>query len=250
MSALSTPINTDYEDLPEWLWASSSVYAFMRESSGMKKKSYWGFKFPRPSAASLPLDEVKVAGSLNLRLVKDAWKRGDATPWMKQLLEALETDDTKVETWCGSTKESQEEVMAMRDPRTHKDYKAQLDDLVQWKVMYVPSETGEASTFAFFTVPKSDGETARTICDCKLLGKLFGDPPKMRLVTPAELFSIMGRFRKPHTVTLDFRHWFHQILLPDKAQRFFTTYCEGLGTDYGFGPWASRGHRRLRKALA
>ncbi len=113
-------------------------------------------------------------------------------------------------------------------------------------------------TLPYFEVAKMTAPLARAIINCKALNEHMGKSPKVLFPSIEDIFAMLLFFPQAHTVTADFRHWFHQLPLPVAAHFLFTvasgsTWCgEYLAWPMGFNwsPFVSQTISMLLVRLA
>jgi len=79
--------------------------------------------------------------------------------------------------------------------------------------------------FTFFTVAKSNGKL-RAIFDCRALGRVCADPPRIRLAPIPEAMQEAAKIGARYMVSCDLKHYFFQLSLPSEAQRLFGCRCD------------------------
>lgn len=186
------------------------------------------------SDTSRRVDPITVAGSLDMRVLRNLWKEEPfkLLAWVLAIAAALDPatvyDTTTVKTsWCGLSTERMAYmgVSAARMIKSSDALELVTTDLMSWKVLKeVPTlQSGNWNSIVWarvFTVEKGE-DLLRVILDCRKINRAVAQPPPLRLATLREIADMLRYFPDPYCITLDLRHWFHQISIPDAVRRLF-----------------------------
>ena len=183
------------------------------------------------------VDPIRTAGCIKLKeLCK--WRARRKKWWLdifEHLLKRTTGDPTG---WCGfdpskkgpwattgSDRMSAEEIQQLQESFPY-GKKGQWTTPVLKFIRSRQKKNKPAMAAAMFLVKKSqqdDGTIiARIVYSCKKSNKMFARPPRFKLPSVQSIFRCIGSFNKPAFTTIDFRHYFYQIPLPEDAQPLFS----------------------------
>jgi hypothetical protein len=166
---------------------------------------------PRPGN----LDTIDVAGSLDLNLIRQ-WcsELQDTHTWLYTLRLALSDN---ADSFMGFTEGPFRSVH-----RPALEFEPNLRQLVVQGVLraLTNNECRRGTPAGYFEVPKTDDLT-RAIFDARPANDLFGEPPEINLPYFPAYLEALALFRAVYCASLDLRHWFFQIMLPECLRKHF-----------------------------
>ena len=194
----------------------------------------------RPAKDNWYVDPIYTAATIRLKKLR-AWKAAKSEWWTKVMNILLATQS---KDWCGFEASSPDAWQ-----ETYDMSKEQIDELArqhayklhggEYKTNPVlkfigtkADKNGFRMVAALFLVKKSvnreSGKVlARVVYSSKKSNKQFKRPPGFKLPSLARIFKCMAAFKDPHFVTLDFRHFFYQIPLPNCVRPLFSVRRDG-----------------------
>ena len=161
-------------------------------------------RYCKVDQCDLPLDPINVGGCASMVNIAEILYK-----WFPELNGVLEGRHAM---W--NYEESQMEPIY-----TKKQFRGHLEQLEKWNI--VERATRAQLYVSYFEVEKSGGEVARAITNCKKINNLFLAEASFRLADIGEMATVVGWFKTPQFATLDFRHWFHQLTLPEDKRDLF-----------------------------
>lgn len=167
----------------------------------------------------LPLDPIGVACCANMVKIAQITYR-----WFPEMTGVLE---------------GRHRIWSLREGRTVSpsyiaaSRAAQITQLLAWGV--IEQSIGGRGFVSFFTVPKSDGLSARAICNCRSINEWFRETLMFRLAHIEEIIKVLGWFKRSLFLVMDFRHWFHQLVLPETWRSLFCFNSQGV--EYRWRSW-------------
>lgn len=159
---------------------------------------------------NLPLDPITVGGCASMAQIAQILVK-----WFPEWEGVLEG---RHEIW-------KYEENQMTPIYTKKHFRDHLKQLEQWNIV---ERTNRGNLYvSYFEVEKATGNVARAITNCKKINDLFHTEATFRLADIVEICRVVGWFQTPHFATLDFRHWFHQLTLPEEKRDLFCLIVDG-----------------------
>jgi hypothetical protein len=173
----------------------------------------------RPRGLKLTVDPVEVAQTLDVDAVISA---SSGFPWGEALrgwLRPVSASD--IRSWCRWSGR-----LCSQRSRSNPEYLQSALSLCgsgkrHTRLFETASASAAQGWAVYFEVPKSDGR-ARIVQDCRAVNKLFADAPSVNFISPAVLVRLLLVFGRPVFAHSDFRHWFHEIRLPECMRGFFS----------------------------
>ena len=199
------------------------------------------------ASAMDPISPAIVGAVDSEKLFKRCREVGLSWKWIDQV-EAIMSGPE--DTWCGGFSDPygegeesgplarEEKTSRVHAQRTAAEYHSSLIILQDSILQRVDNEEAYGNSkgvVKIFTVLK-DGLKLRVIANAIQINKLFGDSPPLCFATVDDLFHIFSYFGTESRYTVaDFRHWFHQLKLPNFAKKFFRV-VSGAGC-FQFKTW-------------
>lgn len=190
-----------------------------------------------------PLDPISVAGVFDIR-------RLGGRPWLDAAVRTV-TDPTYFRhSVLDATKiASLGDLPLVRS--TDGRYAAHFRDLERWNVFarFHDPPVLPMAVCRYFAVAKGEGTSARSIYDGRPLSRCCHKPPAFYLPDVSDVMRHLAQRNgfKTSIAVLDFRHYFHQILLDPAISRFFllkigqTLYrSRTLPMGWAYSPWIAQ----------
>ena len=187
------------------------------------------------------IDPIFAAGTIKPEVLKK-WKLG-SFPWWTAML-AIILAVTPI-GWCGFKKKAKgtyvksdrvslSELQQLAEENVFVNQRGQRESTnpVIREVAEKNQTNAERMAAAIFLVektkiPLTNEVVARVVYSNKKTNTCFDDSPRFRLPTIAKIFWCIMQFAKPVFISLDFRHYFYQIPLPQCVRHFFSVLMGG-----------------------
>jgi len=192
------------------------------------------------------LDPVDCAGAMNTPWFLRQWRNWKVMvhlTWAVTVAAVLD-EMAPLAGWCGFNEKFD------TPQKSSAKYTPFIEESVSFGIMREEKKSVSlvGRIFGRFFVVLKRFNLMRAILDCRKLDDKCGRPPALRLATIAEIALALQRFgSRAWFLSMDFRHYFHEIKLPPAVHRLFTIGVADriftqvtLPMGFSWAPWISQ----------